>query len=135
MSDIHTRIKELRQKLNLSMEALAAIVGVSWQTIQQWEKTDGTAPKRERLQKVADALKTTKTYLLDGIGPVNPTQPSVAEPDATYQVRRHHARKLVGKLCDLAEQVDDHGLRGLIEVAQCFTKTHPFTKAKLKSSA
>ena len=59
----------------------------------------------------------------------------VNEPAASYVLHGHHSRKLVGQLCVLAEQIDDHGLRGLIEVAQCFTKTHPLTKAKLKSSA
>jgi DNA-binding XRE family transcriptional regulator len=48
MSDIHHRIKRLRLEKKLSMEALADKVGVTWQTIQQWEKN--TAPKRLRLQ-------------------------------------------------------------------------------------
>jgi Predicted transcriptional regulator len=66
--NIHKRIKERRELLGLSMEALAALVGVkAWQTVQQWEKEEGgTAPKRERLKAVADALKTTPEYLLFG---------------------------------------------------------------------
>lgn len=43
------------------MEQLAALVGVSWQTVQQWEKN--TAPKRTRLEKVAQELWTTPAYL------------------------------------------------------------------------
>lgn len=64
--NIHRRIRERREALGLSMQALAARVGVSaWQTVQQWEKEDGgTAPKRERLKRVAEALKTTPEYLL-----------------------------------------------------------------------
>jgi phage repressor protein C with HTH and peptisase S24 domain len=66
--NIHRRIKEKREELGLTMQALAALVGVkAWQTVQQWEKEDGgTAPKRERLKAVADALKTTPEYLLFG---------------------------------------------------------------------
>ncbi|MBR8027811.1 helix-turn-helix transcriptional regulator [Burkholderia cenocepacia] len=64
---IHRRIKERREALGLSMEALGERVGVVWQTIQQWEKeVGGTAPKRERLQKAAEALETTPEYLLFG---------------------------------------------------------------------
>jgi phage repressor protein C with HTH and peptisase S24 domain len=64
---IHKRIKDLREKRGLSMQALAKLVGVSaWQTIQQWEREDGTAPKRERLKAVADALQTTDAYLMFG---------------------------------------------------------------------
>lgn len=51
----------------MSMKDLAEKVGVSaWQTVQQWEKDGGTAPKRSRLNAVADALKTTPTYLTSG---------------------------------------------------------------------
>lgn len=51
------------------MKELAEKVGVSaWQTVQQWEKADGTAPKRARLEAVANALKTTPAYLTYGPG-------------------------------------------------------------------
>lgn len=66
MSDIHTRIKRLREARQMSLEALAKEVGVSWQAAQQWEKPDGTAPKRLRLSRVAEVLKTTTGYLLNG---------------------------------------------------------------------
>lgn len=67
METIHTRIKKRREELGLSMKDLAAQVGVSaWQTVQQWEKEGGTAPKRDRLKIVADALKTTPEYLTYG---------------------------------------------------------------------
>ncbi|MGL4576620.1 MAG: helix-turn-helix domain-containing protein, partial [Burkholderiaceae bacterium] len=42
MESIHARIKRRRLALNLSMTRLAQQIGVSWQTIQQWEKEDGT---------------------------------------------------------------------------------------------
>lgn len=64
---IHSRIKQLREARGLSMEALARMVGVkAWQTIQQWEREDGTAPKRDRMQVVADALETTPEFLILG---------------------------------------------------------------------
>src|SRR3546814_444922 len=64
---IHQRIKERRLKLGLTMKDLAKASGASsWQTVQQWEKEDGTAPKRLRLEKVAEALQTTPEYLLSG---------------------------------------------------------------------
>jgi transcriptional regulator with XRE-family HTH domain len=67
MSTIHTRIKKRREELGLTMKALAEKVGVSaWQTVQQWEREDGTAPKRDRLKAVAEALQTTSEELLFG---------------------------------------------------------------------
>lgn len=51
------------------MKELANRVGVSaWQTIQQWEREGGTAPKRARLAAVAEALDTTPEFLLYGPG-------------------------------------------------------------------
>nr|WP_224031204.1 XRE family transcriptional regulator [Paraburkholderia caribensis] len=61
-------MRERREAAGLSMQALAERVGVrAWQTVQQWEREPGgTAPRRERLRAVADALKTTPEYLLFG---------------------------------------------------------------------
>jgi transcriptional regulator with XRE-family HTH domain len=76
--NIHRRIKERREKLGLSMQAVAAAAGVSaWQTVQQWEKEEGeggTAPKRERLKRVAAVLETTPEYLLFGTSPALVTE-------------------------------------------------------------
>lgn len=54
--NIHDRIKKARADKGLSMEQLAAAVGVkSWQTIQQWENGK-TAPSRKRMEIVASVL-------------------------------------------------------------------------------
>lgn len=65
MDTIHSRIKAARVAKVLSMEQLAAEVGVSYQTVQQWENGK-TAPKRKRLEKVASTLGTTPEHLLFG---------------------------------------------------------------------
>jgi len=85
---IHKRIKERREALDLSMQALADRVGVkAWQTIQQWEKEDGTAPKRDRLLAVAHALKTTPEYLLFGdSGPASSAQTSGSSPGGSEKL-------------------------------------------------
>ncbi|QUN29524.1 helix-turn-helix domain-containing protein [Cupriavidus sp. KK10] len=76
---IHTRIKQRREFLRLSMEQLAALVGVkAWQTIQQWEKDGGTSPKRERLAAVAKALQTTPQWLMFGHDPEWTPEPNWA---------------------------------------------------------
>lgn len=64
---IHQRIKERRLALGLnSHKALAELVGVSWQTVQLWEKEGGTAPKRGRIEKVAEVLGVTTGWLQNG---------------------------------------------------------------------
>jgi transcriptional regulator with XRE-family HTH domain len=128
MDDIHSRIKRLRTDQKLSMEALAAKVGVKWQTVQQWEKHGGTAPKRERLASVAEALGTTQTYLM--VGNLSPAAaPLLQQEITTYPFERNNS-SLIKRLSELAHQIDETGLRGLIDVAECFTKSHPAQKAK-----
>lgn len=77
---IHQRIKQRRTDLQLSMEELAKRVDVkSWQTIQQWEKEGGTAPKRTRLAAVASALGTSVEWLLYGETPTHQAQQSAQD--------------------------------------------------------
>lgn len=60
----------------------------------------------------------------------------VAEaPALAYTVRPPHARKLVQTVCELAEQINDNGLRELIGFARCLTGTHPAAKQTPASSA
>lgn len=66
MSSIHSRIKDKRLALGLSMEDLAKKVDVkSWQTVQQWENGT-TGPSRKRVALVADALMVSQAWLLTG---------------------------------------------------------------------
>lgn len=66
---IHQRIKQKRIERGFqSQEALAKAVGVVWQTVQQWENEDGTAPNRNRIKKVAEVLGTTPEWLMTGTG-------------------------------------------------------------------
>lgn len=61
---IHSAIKTRRLHLRMSLQDLALKVSqiegaehpLSYQTVQQWEKEGGTAPKRKRLASVARAL-------------------------------------------------------------------------------
>jgi phage repressor protein C with HTH and peptisase S24 domain len=63
---IHDRIRRRRKELGLSQAELGRRVGVSTQTVQQWEETDEakrTAPRTARRKKVADALEVTLLWL------------------------------------------------------------------------
>jgi transcriptional regulator with XRE-family HTH domain len=84
MGTIHSRIKDNRERLKLSMEQLAERIGVKWQTVQQWENGK-TAPTRKRAEKVAKALELSISELLTGLresgnSPVK-QQPSVPKTE------------------------------------------------------
>lgn len=78
---IHQRIRERRLALGLSSQkALASLLEVSWQTVQLWEKeVGGTAPKRGRIEKVAQVLGVTVGWLQNGAQDATPKQVSAPE--------------------------------------------------------
>ncbi len=74
MATIHELIKSAREAKGWSMEALAERISaaeglakpLAWQTVQQWEKEGGTAPKRGRLEVVAKLLDIDMIQLVGG---------------------------------------------------------------------
>lgn len=69
MESIHKRIRALREKAGLTQEQLADKSGVKYQSVQEWERADGTAPSRKRQKAVADALGVTVHELMTGDRP------------------------------------------------------------------
>jgi SOS-response transcriptional repressor LexA len=64
--NIHKVIRERRAALGLSQEKLGEMCGVSRAAVQQWEREDGTAPKRTQLPVVAAVLGLTVAQLMGG---------------------------------------------------------------------
>ena len=58
------RVRELRQKKGLTLEALAERVGSSKSYMWEIENKDVTRPSAEKLHQIAVALDTTADYLL-----------------------------------------------------------------------
>jgi transcriptional regulator with XRE-family HTH domain len=110
MSDIHSRIKALRKRQYPSLESFADTIGVSWQTVQQWEKSNGTAPKRTRLEKVAKALGTTANYLMTGLSEPttagNRTNVVAFEPPPNAYI---HNDKTIAEIVTILEATDEKG--------------------------
>ncbi|BFU65345.1 helix-turn-helix domain-containing protein [Rodentibacter abscessus] len=64
--DIGTRIKECRERLNLSRNVVCELLGgISLTTLALWEKNE-REPQASVLIKLAGILKTTPSYLLTG---------------------------------------------------------------------
>lgn len=76
LDSIHQRIKRLRTSKGLSQEGLAELLGVKYQSVQEWERENGTAPSRKRQEDVAKALGVSIEELLLGTAGKNP--PSVS---------------------------------------------------------
>lgn len=120
MDTIHTRIKKLHGEAGLSMQALAAAVGLkAWQAVQQWENGE-TAPSRIRLPKVAKALNSTPEYLLSGVIQAEP-----AGNVARLQQRSAHPNPTIARIVDLLERTSDIGLGEVLGAAKAAAVEHP----------
>ena len=64
------RLRQLRQKQNLSQEELAYRVGVHNNSVSKWE--NGVIPNMKRVIALAKILGTTATYLLGETDDPNP---------------------------------------------------------------
>lgn len=71
MESIHQRIRRLRQAARLSQEALAKLVGIRYQSVQEWEREGGTAPARKRQRAVADVFGVSVSELMYGERPLS----------------------------------------------------------------
>lgn len=58
------RLKALRKREHMTLEDVAALIGVSYQTISNWEK-GATEPDINSIKKLASYFKVTTDYLLE----------------------------------------------------------------------
>lgn len=114
---IHETIKREREARQWSMEELAAKVSeiegltkpLAWQTVQQWEKNGGTAPKRKRLEAVAQLFGMPVSALLGEVS----TTPGAAG-NATASMAPPTLAQALKVVASQIDMVDDAGQRQLI---------------------
>ena len=63
---VGARIKEQRRRINMTQETLAELVDVHANTIRKWEK-EISYPNAKEMEDIAAALKTSTTYLYEGV--------------------------------------------------------------------
>lgn len=81
--------------------------------------------------------KLTERYP-DWLGaiPPSPTPSQAAEPPTSaYKVKPQHDRKLVQRVCDLAETISDLGLKHLLIDAEEYAKKYPFARKQKGAAA
>lgn len=66
LMSIHRLIREAREARGLSQAQLAELCGVTRSAVQQWERENGTAPKRTQQSRVADVLGLSIAQLMGG---------------------------------------------------------------------
>lgn len=69
METINDRIRIAREKKGWNQSELATAIGVTPQTVQQWEALK-TSPRRTKVDAIANALAVTSDWLLTGRDPL-----------------------------------------------------------------
>lgn len=87
--------------------------------------------RKETAQRFEDAFGMPRGWLDTN----HDIKHKLEAPPTTYTVKKEHARRLVQTVCELAEQINDDGLRELIGFARCLTGSQPLVKQTRKSSA
>ena len=100
------RIRELRRKRGLTLEALAERVGSSKSYMWEIENKDVARPSAEKLRQVAVALETTTDYLI--------AADEVAEADATdaaffrkYQKMKPKSKERLREMLKILDDKDE----------------------------
>lgn len=131
METIHQRIKRLRLARNLSLEVFAQRVGVQWQSAQQWERDNGTAPTRKRQSKVAEVLGISVEELVAGNG----------KKEKIRELADHAEDELLKQLLNLYNNLEQKYRDRLLDSAQFYhsiqhpdiSPSNPLAKAKIPS--
>lgn len=92
---IGTRIRQARLAANLSQARLAELLGVTRSACTQWEAVNGTAPRRQRLEQIAELLGVGYEWL--ATGRASDTEKSASAPlKMTPEIREllQHFNKL-----------------------------------------
>ena len=63
-NDLSKKIRDLRMKHNLTLEQVAQAVGVGKSTVRKWETGLIANMRRDKIAKLATALRTTPAYLM-----------------------------------------------------------------------
>jgi repressor LexA len=62
--DLKDKISARRQELGLTLEDVAKVVGVGKSTVRKWETGYIENMRRDKIAKLAEALRTTPAYLM-----------------------------------------------------------------------
>lgn len=122
LESIHKRIRRLREAKKKTQQQLAVEAGVTYQSVQEWEREGGTAPSRKRLPRVAAALGVTAPELLygDGSTPHRIEQVKPRDPDLTS--KEEILLEIFRGLFSLQQEQLIVGLRALFDANQITRK-------------
>ena len=84
--DIHVgdRVRQRRKLLDMSQEELGALIGLTFQQVQKYERGTNRI-SASKLFQIARALKTSITYFFDGLAEGGDVDDGVPEGDMVFE--------------------------------------------------
>jgi transcriptional regulator with XRE-family HTH domain len=132
------RIEKAMERKKCDAATLAREAGIKAPSVHGWINGSSQSMRAGPAIRAAAYLQVNPLWLAEGDGEMIPYDTAgdrQIQPQIAKEPKPHHYRPLVQKVCDMAEQIDDDGLRELAGFARCLTGTHPLVKPKQKSSA
>lgn len=138
MKTLKDRIKSALDARGVSQTDLAKACGVRPPSVNDWLSGKSRSMKAATAHRAAAFLEVNFLWLTEGIGPRTEDASALGgknQPPENQQGHRKSTRKLVQRLADIAETINDLGLMYLIGKAEEVAKTEPFTPRKPHSKA
>ena len=95
IANIGNRIKQARNRQNISQSQLARMLNISTQAVQQWE-SNSTLPRKGRLDEIAEALGISVDWLQFGDGEISNQTTQNAQDYITFEVLNISAKMGTG---------------------------------------
>lgn len=127
---IGARIRAAREQLGLSQAQLARSLGITRSACSQWEASDGTAPRRERLAQIAQLLGVSYEWLATGRSGV---ESGVGEASPRYASSLTAEQREMIELFDGLSHDSRRSLLDLLRALQAAEPAAPGDADKLRS--
>lgn len=93
-NEFASRMKALRKSRGLTLEQVGNVVGVGKSTVRKWETGEIANLRRDKIAKLAEALRTTPGYLMGW----EEQQPSAPVPAGLEALPPHHTIPVLGSI-------------------------------------
>ena len=93
-NEFASRMKALRKSLGLTLEQVGNVVGVGKSTVRKWETGEIANLRRDKIAKLAEALRTTPGYLMGW----EDQQSSAPVPAGLEALPPHHTIPVLGSI-------------------------------------
>lgn len=127
--DMGQKIKKLREEKGLTLEELGNMVGVGKSTIRKWETGMIANMKRDKISKVANALKCSPAYLMGWEEEVSKDSPVSTTESCEKQTPKCTAAM------NLFNELNDEGQERAIDNMVLLKKVYPRVQEPLLNAA